>query len=214
MPLILDTPPRSPSPHTLAADLQAQRRRDQHEGDVLVVGAGILGCAAAITFARQGRSVILLERSLKEPDRIVGELLQPGGVSALEKLGLRECLEEIDAVRVLGYEILFHSQSVVVPYPRDGGDLVVEAKGDKMPQKQKARGPEGRSFHHGRFIRRLREVAMKEENIMVVESSATELVKDGTTGQVLGVECTTNGQPDYVSFTLCNSSVTAANRKR
>lgn len=33
--------------------------------------------------------MILLEQSLKEPDRIVGELLQPGGVLALEKLGLR-----------------------------------------------------------------------------------------------------------------------------
>jgi squalene monooxygenase len=26
---------------------------------------------------------------MKEPDRIVGELLQPGGVNALEKLGMR-----------------------------------------------------------------------------------------------------------------------------
>lgn len=66
-----------------------ERRRLHHEADVVVVGAGILGCAIATTFARQGRSVILLEKSLKEPDRIVGELLQPGGVAALEKLGLR-----------------------------------------------------------------------------------------------------------------------------
>ena len=26
---------------------------------------------------------------MKEPDRIVGELLQPGGIAALEKLGLK-----------------------------------------------------------------------------------------------------------------------------
>ena len=30
----------------------------------------------------------LLERDLSEPDRIVGELLQPGGFRALKKLGL------------------------------------------------------------------------------------------------------------------------------
>ena len=47
---------------------------------------------------KRHRSVILLERSLKEPNRIVGELLQPGGVGALEKLGLRHCLDGIDSM--------------------------------------------------------------------------------------------------------------------
>ena len=65
------------------------RRILHHEADVVVVGAGIFGCAIAVALGSQGRSVLLLEKSLKEPDRIVGELLQPGGVSALEKLGLR-----------------------------------------------------------------------------------------------------------------------------
>ena len=68
---------------------KADRRREHHDADAVVVGAGILGCAMAVTLARQGRSVLLLEKSLKEPDRIVGELLQPGGVQALEQLGLR-----------------------------------------------------------------------------------------------------------------------------
>lgn len=71
------------------ADHKEVRRREHHEADIVIVGAGILGCAAAVAFGKQGRSVILLERSLKEPDRIVGELLQPGGVRALEELGLR-----------------------------------------------------------------------------------------------------------------------------
>lgn len=66
-----------------------QRRLHHHEADVVIVGAGIVGCAAAVAFGRQGRSVLLLEKSLKEPDRIVGELLQPGGVQALERLGMR-----------------------------------------------------------------------------------------------------------------------------
>lgn len=50
--------------------------------DVLVIGARVLGCAAAVTFTRQNRNALLLERNLKEPDHIVGELLQPGGVVA------------------------------------------------------------------------------------------------------------------------------------
>lgn len=91
MPMILDSSPsRSPSPSLeKPSDPREERRRLHHEADVVVVGAGILGCAIAIALANQGRSVILCERSLKEPDRIVGELLQPGGVAALEELGLR-----------------------------------------------------------------------------------------------------------------------------
>jgi squalene monooxygenase len=64
-------------------------RKRQNSYDVVIVGAGIIGCALASAFGKQGRKVLLLERDLSEPDRIVGELLQPGGVEALEKLGLR-----------------------------------------------------------------------------------------------------------------------------
>lgn len=79
--------PTAQATHTV--DRREERRRIHHEADVVIVGAGVLGCAAAVAFGNQGRSVILLEKSLKEPDRIVGELLQPGGVNALEKLGMR-----------------------------------------------------------------------------------------------------------------------------
>lgn len=44
--------------------------------------------------------MLLLERDLTQPDRIVGELLQPGGYLVLKKLGLEECTENIDAVKV------------------------------------------------------------------------------------------------------------------
>ena len=79
--------PKTDPIHT--TDAREKRRLEHHEADIVIVGAGIVGCAAAVAFGKQGRSVILLEKSLKEPDRIVGELLQPGGVNALEKLGMR-----------------------------------------------------------------------------------------------------------------------------
>lgn len=207
MPLILDTP-RSLSP---SSSYTRTRQQDQHESEILIVGAGILGTSLAVTLARQGRSVTLLERSLKQPDRIVGELLQPGGVAALEKLGLRDCLEDIDAIRVLGYEIIFHGEQVRVSYPenivepgeadrgtqRGGEDGAHPGASKEEDKRVKKSRPEGRSFHHGRFIQRLREAAMKEPNIMLVESTATGLVKDDYSNQVLGVECTTKGAPDY-----------------
>lgn len=44
--------------------------------------------------------MLLLERDFSQPDRIVGELLQPGGYLVLKKLGLESCTENIDAVKV------------------------------------------------------------------------------------------------------------------
>ena len=89
-PSLLQRPSRLSSklaPSTSQISL-AERRRVHHEADIVIVGAGVVGCTAAVALARQGRSVILLEKSLKEPDRIVGELLQPGGVRALQEMGL------------------------------------------------------------------------------------------------------------------------------
>ena len=61
---------------------------DKPETDVIVVGSGVLGSTLSAVLARDGRQVVVIERDLKEPDRIIGELLQPGGCRALSKLGL------------------------------------------------------------------------------------------------------------------------------
>ena len=44
--------------------------------------------------------MLLLERDLAQPDRIVGELLQPGGYLMLKRLGLEHTVDEIDAQKV------------------------------------------------------------------------------------------------------------------
>ncbi|KAG8478455.1 hypothetical protein CXB51_028378 [Gossypium anomalum] len=73
--------------------------------DIIIVGAGVAGAALAHTLGKEGRRVRVIERDLTEPDRIVGELLQPGGYLKLAELGLEDCVEEIDAQRVLGYAV-------------------------------------------------------------------------------------------------------------
>lgn len=59
----------------------------------------------------------MIERDMSEPDRIVGELLQPGGVSALNDLGLASTLAGIDATPVEGYCVLSGTREVEIPYP-------------------------------------------------------------------------------------------------
>ncbi|KAK3671933.1 Squalene epoxidase [Recurvomyces mirabilis] len=190
-----------PPPSEFRIRHNAERSRTtHHEADVVVVGAGILGCAVAVALGNQGRSVILLERWLRQPDRIVGELLQPGGVAALERLGLRECLEEIDAVKVYGYDVIYYGEEVAIPYPvnaREVGEEKPEEKShtDEM-RGMKRKRPEGRSFHHGRFVQRLREKAMAHPNITVVEATVTELVKCDYTNMILGVEAMVQGEAD------------------
>lgn len=197
---------------------QAEKMREEHhEADVVVIGAGIFGCAVAWALGNQGRSVILLEKSLKEPDRIVGELLQPGGVQALETLGLRDCLEEIDAVKVLGYDVIYYGEEVRIPYPQNARDAAQDAEKSHTDEMRgmKRKRPEGRSFHHGRFIQRLRQKATSNPNVTVVEANATELIRCSFTNQILGVQCTRNGEQDsyFASLTIAADGYASKFRK-
>lgn len=154
--------------------------------NIIIIGTGIAGSAAATTLARQGHKVLLLERSLNEPDRIVGELLQPGGVLALEKLGLATALQAIDAVPVRGYHIYWKDEEVTFYYPSlNHGDA------SSCNKKGNAR-LKGRSFHHGRFISKLRRLAKNEANVTVVEGTATSFITDKQTGRVIGINSTNN----------------------
>jgi squalene monooxygenase len=151
--------------------------------DIIIVGAGVAGSALAHALSTLPRSkplrIALLERSLAEPDRIVGELLQPGGVLALKKLGIDWCLEGIDAVTERGYCVIDNSKSVHIPYPEPH---------------------EGRSFHHGRFIMRLREAASKANGVEVIEGTVTGLIEAGKNKKIVGVKVTRKGRDGQVDI--------------
>ncbi|OQV11002.1 hypothetical protein CLAIMM_14911 [Cladophialophora immunda] len=197
MPLILDTP--SESSVESDSDFQEERRKVHHDADVVIVGAGIVGSSLAVALANQGRSVILLEKSLKEPDRIVGELLQPGGVQALTKLGLRHTLDDIDAIPVKGYTVVYYDEQVPIPYPVSTDEAQHQTP-EKPGNVQRA---EGRSFHHGRFVSRLRTAAMSHPNITVFETEVTSLIASSHTAEILGAESITQKtQKDYFFASL------------
>lgn len=56
--------------------------------DVAVVGGGPAGTAAAITLARAGRDVVLLDKATFPRDKICGDGLTAGALRLLERLGL------------------------------------------------------------------------------------------------------------------------------
>ncbi|KDN52700.1 SE-domain-containing protein [Tilletiaria anomala UBC 951] len=153
--------------------------------DMIVVGAGVVGSALASALARSGRRVALLERDLSHPDRIVGELLQPGGVMALSMLGLQDALRDIDAIPVEGYQVFYGPRSVPIPYPAQAGALAY----DKGKHIESASGKvEGRSFHHGNFVQALRTLASAQQNVTLIEATVRDLVADGN--KIVGVSAT------------------------
>jgi menaquinone-9 beta-reductase len=63
-----------------------------YDAEVVIVGAGVAGGALATALARQGVSVLLLEKSRLHQDRVRGEFMVPWGVSEVEQLGLLDVL--------------------------------------------------------------------------------------------------------------------------
>ncbi|GAU45323.1 hypothetical protein TSUD_84390 [Trifolium subterraneum] len=139
------------------------------ETDIVIVGAGVAGAALAYTLGKDGRRVHVIERDLSEPDRIVGELLQPGGYLKLLELGLEDCVDEIDAQRVFGYALYKDGKNTKLSYPLENFNADVS----------------GRSFHNGRFIQRMREKASSLPNVKLEQGTVTSLLEEN--GTIKGV---------------------------
>ncbi|CAI5484993.1 unnamed protein product [Closterium sp. Yama58-4] len=163
----------------------------REEYDALVVGAGIAGCALAYSLGKTGRRVLVLERDLSEPDRIVGELLQPGGYLKLVELGMQDCVDGIDAQRVDGYALFMDGGDCKVSYPTlSTSQLHMLFAGHRLDLAERpgagssAAGDEmwkvaGRGFHNGRFVQRLREKAASLPTVTLREATVLGLLEDG-----------------------------------
>lgn len=152
------------------------------DADVIVVGAGVAGAALAHTLAKDGRRVLVIERDLSEPDRIVGELLQPGGYLKLIELGLEDCVEQIDAQRVFGYALFKDGNSTQLSYPLEKFHSDVA----------------GRGFHNGRFIQRLREKAASLPNVRLDQGTVTSLLEEK--GTIKGVQYKTKAGEELIAY--------------
>ncbi|KAI5381280.1 hypothetical protein KIW84_UN0863 [Lathyrus oleraceus] len=112
---------------------------------------------------------------MSEPDRIVGELLQPGGYLKLLELGLEDCVDEIDAQRVFGYALYKDGKNTKLSYPLENFDSDVS----------------GRSFHNSHFIQQMREKASSLPNVKLEQRTVTFLLEENGTIKGSGQEFTT-----------------------
>jgi geranylgeranyl reductase family protein len=63
--------------------------------DVLVLGAGPAGSAAAVVLARGGARVVLVDRARFPRDKVCGDALLPDALAALVELGARDALDTV-----------------------------------------------------------------------------------------------------------------------
>src|SRR5919197_3133547 len=73
------------------------------DADVVVIGAGPVGCGLGLLLARAGMTTILLDRARFPRDKPCGEGLMPAGAQVLEDLGVR--LEAFPALAGVSYRL-------------------------------------------------------------------------------------------------------------
>lgn len=135
--------------------------------DIIVVGAGVAGGVFAASQA-SNRKILLIERTLSEQERIVGELMQPDGLIALEKLGLSHLTKNIDAKAVAGYKLIKGDEAFQIQYSEIDQNL------------------EGLGLRNGKFLLNIQDELRKKPNITLIEGNVTQLIEKGE--KVVGVE--------------------------
>ncbi|WP_197378242.1 menaquinone reductase [Mycolicibacterium mengxianglii] len=83
--------------------------------DVVIVGAGPAGSAAAAWAARAGRDVTVIDAATFPRDKACGDGLTPRAVAELERLGLGPWLD--DHIRHVGLRMSGFGSAVEVPWP-------------------------------------------------------------------------------------------------
>jgi len=73
--------------------------------EILVVGGGPAGSTVAGLLARAGREVSVVDRALFPRPKACGECLNPGAVTALERLGLLETVLALEPARLDGWSV-------------------------------------------------------------------------------------------------------------
>ena len=93
------------------------------DADVVVVGTGPAGAAAALFAARRGHRVIVFDKQAFPRDKPCGEGLMPSGRPALRELGLEDDVVSVGAPPLQGIQFGLPEQPPVeVPFPEHAGE--------------------------------------------------------------------------------------------
>lgn len=130
------------------------------EYDLCIIGAGVAGGILAAYLGKQGKRICVIEKTFTVQERIVGELLQPGGVIKLQQMGLEHLLRGFDAQPVSGYGLFMDDNCFQISYP--------ETENGKVS---------GLGFHNHKFIHTIREYLKTLPSVTLLEGNVTELLE-------------------------------------
>lgn len=127
---------------------------------ICIIGAGVAGGTLAAYLADKGVPVTVIERNLNEQDRIVGELLQPGGVEQLKRMNLEHFITNIDAAPVTGYALFKDNESFKIEYPEYENHKVI-----------------GYGFRNGKFVQNIRKYLLNHPNVKIITGRALSFIE-------------------------------------
>jgi len=93
--------------------------------EVLIVGGGVAGCAAAIALARKGRSVTLIEREPTPRHKVCGEFLSGEALEDLHALGID--VASLGAVPIHNVRLAAARRAAEAPLPFPAASLTRKA---------------------------------------------------------------------------------------
>ena len=97
------------NPSDTRVDSGAQTAAGPRAADVIIVGAGVTGCAMAAALADGQRQVLVLEARKGHKPRFAGELIHPTGAQVLDDLGFLPTLRALGGVDVDGFAVVRHA---------------------------------------------------------------------------------------------------------
>jgi flavin-dependent dehydrogenase len=89
--------------------------------EVLILGGGVAGCAAAIALARKGRAVTLIERELTPRHKVCGEFLSGEALEDLHGLGIN--VASLGAVPIDHVRLASATRAAEAPLPFPAASL-------------------------------------------------------------------------------------------
>lgn len=150
--------------------------------DVCMVGAGVAGGIMAAYLGKHGLRVAVIEKNMAEQERMIGELLQPGGVIKLHELGLENLLDGLDAQPITGYGLFMEGDNFKISYPKHDGQTIT-----------------GRGLRNGKFVQRIRQHILSMPEITVIEGTVKELTEEH--GRVTGIKYTAKNSEEEIQIT-------------
>lgn len=90
--------------------------------DVIIIGGGPSGCAAALGLNRLGYRVVLCDQAKFPRDKVCGEFVSPAADPILKRLGVLDRIEALSPKRLKGVAISsYEGEEIVIDYPKMPG---------------------------------------------------------------------------------------------